>query len=209
MATPEMIAAILSGSLMGLAAGEISRALAVRNRPPGRPDPLSWLLAGIGAVALATHPGVRSGPLPATAEAALITLLLLIVACDVRERAVYPAIDYPGVVLPVIAAPLLGTSAVDALLGAATSTGLFAAFYVVGHLRYGPGALGSGDVLVAAVLGGVAGLSGLSLALILVGVFAAGIASIVGLRARSLRATFPYTPALCLAALAATLLRAP
>src|SRR5207248_2460671 len=139
----------------------------------------------------------------------LVGVLLLVLACDVREQAVYPAVVYPGIALAVATAPVLGSSVLDALLGAAASGGLFAAFYLLARLRYGPGALGGGDVAAAALLGAVVGFSRLFPALALVGVIGAAIALVAGLRARSLHASFAYAPALCLAALAATLLRAP
>ena len=54
---------------------------------------------------------------------------------------------------------------------------------------------------VAALLGSVVGFSQLPQALLMVGVFGAIIAVVAGIRSRSLRASFPYAPALCLAAL--------
>jgi prepilin signal peptidase PulO-like enzyme (type II secretory pathway) len=132
-----------------------------------------------------------------------------VLASDVRERAVYPAVVYPGIALAVATAPILGSSVVDALLGAASSGGLFAGFYLLARLRYGPGALGAGDVSAAALLGAVVGLQRLFPALALVSLIGAAIAVVAGLRAHSLRASFAYAPALCLAALVTTLFRTP
>jgi prepilin signal peptidase PulO-like enzyme (type II secretory pathway) len=205
MAAPEVALAVPLGGLAGLLAGWGSNALAAR---PARTDRLTWLLAGGGALALAVDPAARSGLPAAAVEAGLIGLLLLVLACDVRERAVYPTIVCPGVAFAAAVAPFLGTPILDALLGAVASAGVFVALYVLARLRYGPGALGAGDIFAAALLGAVVGLSRLPLALVLAGVIGVAIALGVGLRARSLHATFPYAPALCLAALAATLLRA-
>jgi leader peptidase (prepilin peptidase) / N-methyltransferase len=199
--------AVLLGCLAGVAAGEASRALACGRRPPGPPDRLSWLLAGAGGLILAIHPAGRGGLLLTTVEAGLIALLLVVLASDIRERAVYPIVVYPGVVLAVAAAPLLRLWFVDAILGAMVSVALFGTFYGIARLRYGPGAFGGGDVSAAALLGAVVGWSGLPLALFLVSLIGASVAIVVGVRARSRRATFPYTPALCLGALFATLLR--
>jgi prepilin signal peptidase PulO-like enzyme (type II secretory pathway) len=209
VATPDLTIALFLGALAGVVAGEASRALAVKGHPARRPDRLSWILAGVGALALAAHPAARGGLWLAGAEAALIALLLLVVASDLRERAVYPAIVLPGAAIAAAMAPLLGTSIVDALLGAAASAGVFAALYAFARVRFGPGTLGSGDVSAAALLGAVTGLSRLFLALTLVGLIGGGVALVVWLRARSLRATFPYAPALCLSAMLATVLRAP
>jgi prepilin signal peptidase PulO-like enzyme (type II secretory pathway) len=134
--------------------------------------------------------------------------LLMVLACNVRQRAVYPAMVYLGVVLAVLAGPVLGTSMAGALLGAAAGTALFFGVYLVAGLCYGAGAFGSGDVYAAALLGAVVGLSRLPLALALVAVVGVGLAVVAGLRARSMRVTFPYAPALCLAALVAPLLAA-
>jgi leader peptidase (prepilin peptidase)/N-methyltransferase len=121
---------------------------------------------------------------------------------------VYPWIVYPGVVLALLAAPLLGLWIVDAIFGTVVSVALYAIFYGLARLRYGAGGLGAGDVSAAALLGAVVGWSGLPLALFLVSMIGAGIAIVVGIRARSLRASFPYAPAICLGALGATLVRA-
>ena len=100
---------------------------------------------------------------------------------------------------------VVGASLADAALGAACCAALFAAFYVLGRLWYGPGALGGGDVSVAAFVGAVAGLSRLPTALVLASAISVGVALAVGLRARSRRASMPYAPALCLGALGSTL----
>lgn len=196
----------LLGGLTGLMAGEVSRALADGRPRLGWPDRLSWLLAAAGVAALAAHQSWQEGILTGVAETAVVGLLLLVLACDVRERMVYPPMVYVGVALAIVSGPVLGTSMVDALLGAVVGTALFGGVYVLASLRYGAGAFGSGDVYAAALLGAVVGLSRLPLALALVAVIGAGLALVAGVRARSLRASFPYAPAICLAALLAPLL---
>ncbi|HZO28567.1 MAG TPA: prepilin peptidase [Chloroflexota bacterium] len=206
MGALDVIVVAVVGSLVGLAAGELSRAVAAERPRLGWPDRLSWLLAAGGAAALAAHPAWQQGPLPGAAQAALVGLLLLVLACDVRQRAVYPVMIFVGVVLAVLAGPILGTSMAGALLGAAVGTALFFGVYLVAGFRYGAGAFGSGDVYAAALLGAVVGLSRLPLALALVALVGVGLAVVAGLRARSMQVTFPYAPALCLAALVAPLL---
>lgn len=196
----------LLGGLTGLGAGEISRAMADGQPHLSWPDRLSWLLAAAGAAALAAHHSWQEGILAGVAQAVLVGLLLLVLACDVRERMVYPAMVYVGVALAIVSGPLRGTSMIGALLGAVVGTALFGGVYVLAGLRYGAGAFGSGDVYAAALLGAVVGLSGLPLALALVAVIGAGLALVAGVRARSLRASFPYAPAICVAALLAPLL---
>jgi prepilin signal peptidase PulO-like enzyme (type II secretory pathway) len=205
MGTFDLAIAVVGG-LVGLAAGELSRAVADGRCRLDGPDRLSWLLAAGGVVALAAHPAWQQGLVPGAVQATLVGLLLLVLACDVRQRAVYPVMIYVGVALAVLAGPILGTSMAGALLGTVVGTALFFGVYLVAGLRYGAGAFGSGDVYAAGLLGAVVGLSRLPLALALVAVVGVGLAIVAGLRARSMQATFPYAPALCLAALVAPLL---
>ena len=199
-----MLVAAVLGALAGLVAGEGSRALAAGRIVRGAPDRLSWLLAVTGAVVATTHPAAWRGPLVGALGLVLLGLLLLVLASDIRQRLVYPAVVYPAVAIAVATAPFLGKSVLDALLGAAASAALFAALYLLILKRSGPGALGRGDVTAAALLGAAAGLSRLPFALILVGVIGGLIAVVGALRDRSLGGSMPYAPALCLAALAAT-----
>jgi leader peptidase (prepilin peptidase)/N-methyltransferase len=201
----DLIVAAALGGLAGLAAGEGSRGLAAGGHPRSFPDRLSWLLGGGGALMLVGRMAGRDGP-AVLAEAGLVGLLLLVLASDLRERAVYPGVVYPGVVFLAWAAPLFGLSVFDALFGAAGGAGLFTVLYAVGRVRYGPGALGAGDVSVAALLGTVVGLSRLAPALLLTGLIGAGFAVAVLVRTRSRRATLPYAPAMCLAAFCASFL---
>jgi prepilin signal peptidase PulO-like enzyme (type II secretory pathway) len=203
-----MLVHLALGGLAGLVAGEASRSLAYRRGRSGRPDVLSVVLAAGGSLALAVWPP-EQGDVPTTlVRAGLLMLLALVLASDLRERAVYPAIVYPAIVCLALAAPLLGTSVVDALSGAAVSGGVFAILYVVARVAYGPDALGEGDVSVAVLLGVVVGLSRLPLAILLVSIFGASLALVAAVRARSLRASFAYAPALSLAALATSMAHA-
>jgi prepilin signal peptidase PulO-like enzyme (type II secretory pathway) len=207
VATPFYPFAVLLGGLAGLAIGEASRALAAGRHRSGPPDRLSILLAAVGALTVAAHPATKTGFVPAVTEIVLVGFLLAVLACDVRERSVYPIIVYPGVVYAIVAAPLLELWFVDAIFGAVVCVALFGAFYGLARLRYGRGGFGGGDVSAAALLGAVVGWSGLPLALPLVSIIGAVVAIVVGVRARSRLATFPYAPAVCLGALIATLLR--
>jgi prepilin signal peptidase PulO-like enzyme (type II secretory pathway) len=158
------------GGLAGLLAGVQSRWLA-----GGRCglDRFSVLLGLAGAVVAAHHPDRPTGPLGLLASTATLWLLLIVLASDVRERAVYPVLVYPGLLVATAAAPLLGRSSLDAVLGAVVCAALFGLCYVLAAHRYGRGALGDGDIAVAALLGSVVGLSELQRALLLVGAFGA------------------------------------
>jgi leader peptidase (prepilin peptidase) / N-methyltransferase len=196
------------GGLAGLAAGEASRGLARRRVRIGQPDLLSVALAAGGCLVLAMWTPADSDAPTTGLRAAVLLVLALVLASDLRERAVYPAIVYPAIACLALAAPWLGTSVLDALSGAAVGGGLFAFLYLLARVRYGPGALGDGDVSVAVLLGVIVGLSRLPLALLLVGLFGACLALVAAVRARSLRASFAYAPALSLAALATSLVHA-
>lgn len=200
----DVLIAAAVGGVGGLAAGAVSRALKENRPPPAGLDPLSWALAVAGALATAIHPVAVHGPIPAVLHGGLVGLLLLVTASDLRERAVYPAIVYPGVAYAVAAAPFVGSSVPNALAGAAAGAAVFTALYVFARIRSGPGAFGAGDVSAAALLGAVAGLSRLPLGLLLVSVIGAAIAAIIALRVRSVHASMPYGPAICLGALVAT-----
>jgi prepilin signal peptidase PulO-like enzyme (type II secretory pathway) len=191
----------LSGGLAGLFAGEASWRLVSSGPLRVRPDWLSWLLAAGGAAVMVGIQVARDHLPGLAVEAGLVGLLLWVTATDVRERAVYPAVVYPGIALMVLGAPQLGNSIAEAALGAALAVGLFAILYVVGRIRYGPDALGSGDIGVAGLLGAAVGAPQLGMAFGLAAVLAAGFGLIAGWRARSLRVTFPYAPALCVAGL--------
>jgi prepilin signal peptidase PulO-like enzyme (type II secretory pathway) len=208
MAATELIVPAVLGSVVGLAAGEASRALST-GRARRSPDLLSWLLAGGGALAVVIHPAAREGILRLAAVIGVFGTLLLVLASDLRARAVYPAVVYPGIALAVGTAPILGSSIANAVMGAAVGAAIFGAFFLLARWRYGPGAFGSGDVYAAALLGAVVGLSRIVPALALVGVIGVVMAVSVGIRARSLQATFPYAPALCLSALVTVIMRSP
>ena len=201
-----MLVHLVLGGVVGLAAGAGSRYLADGGAWRWRPDLLSVVLAVGAGVALGAWLPVDADIPTAALRAALLLVLALVLASDVRERAVYPAIVYPATAGFVLAAPVVGTSIWDALFGAVVAGGLFGALYLVAGARYGPGALGEGDVSVAVLLGTVVGLSRLPLSLMLVGLFGAALAVIAAARARSLRASFAYAPALSLAALATLLI---
>lgn len=204
MAAPSLLITLVLGGIAGLLAGYASRGLLDGWRSH-RPDRLTWALAAVGAIILASHPLARRDPPHVAVLVGFVALLLLVSASDLRERAVYPFVVYPGVVAAIALAPWLGIWRIDALKGALAVAALFLVLYVVARLMSGPGALGAGDISVALLMGAIAGLSRIEPALILLGVSGGVMGLATALRARSLRTSFPYAPALCLGALAATL----
>jgi prepilin signal peptidase PulO-like enzyme (type II secretory pathway) len=194
------------GVVAGVVADGLSRRLAQATGSIPRPDLLSAALAVADGLLLAVWANDQTDMLVFATKAAVLMLLSLVLACDIRERAVYPAIVYPAIVCLAVAAPALGVSTLEALEGAAVGGVVFGLLYAIARLRYGPGAFGAGDVSVAVLLGVIVGLPRLPLALLLVGITGAGLALLAAIRARSMRATFAYAPALSLAAMATTLL---
>jgi leader peptidase (prepilin peptidase)/N-methyltransferase len=194
------------GAVVGLVAGELSYCLAHAGASVRRPDLFSTGLAAVDGLVFSLWVRDQADVTAIGIRAVVLILLSLVLASDVRERTVYPAIVYPSIVCMAFAAPMLGISMIDALSGATAAGIVFGLLYAVARLRYGPGALGAGDVSVAVLLGAIVGLSRLPLALFLVGILGACLALLAGIRARSMYATFAYAPALSLAALLTTLL---
>jgi prepilin signal peptidase PulO-like enzyme (type II secretory pathway) len=189
------------GAITGLVAGEAARGVAGRRSWSDLPDVQSLAVAFAGGVTLVIWPPARPDLPTVLLRAGLLLVLALVIASDLRERAVYPAIVYPATVCLTALAPMYGASYLEACVGAAVSGVVFALLYLLARARYGVGAFGAGDVSVAVLLGAVVGISRLPLALLLVGVFGAALASIAAVRSRSARAHFAYAPALALAAL--------
>ncbi len=142
-------------------------------------------------------------------HAAFATLLMVILAIDLRHREVYLVLGYGGIALALLVAPMsmsggLFSAAVGGIIG-----GLgFGALYLLGRLIYRGGEpLGAGDITIAALLGAMAGFPGVFTAL-LVGIFAGGIGAVVILACGgSRKVIMPYGPALCLGGFWAMLIR--
>jgi prepilin signal peptidase PulO-like enzyme (type II secretory pathway) len=140
---------------------------------------------------------------------AFATLLMMILAIDLRHRQVYLLLGYGGILLALLVAPLgmsggYFSAAVGGLIGGLAFGGL----YLIGRALYRGGEpLGAGDITIAALLGAMVGFPGVFTAL-LVGILAGGIGAVVILAFGGTRKVFmPYGPALCLGGLWAMLFR--
>jgi prepilin signal peptidase PulO-like enzyme (type II secretory pathway) len=168
---------------------------------PARSDVLLELATvGIfGALSLHWPPGMALA-----IHAAFATLLMMILAIDLRHREVYLVLGYGGIVLALLAAPhgSMSGSYFSAAVGGVVGGLAFGGLYLLGRLIYRGGEpLGTGDITIAALLGAMAGFPGVFTAL-LIGIFAGGIAAVVILVAGGSRKVFmPYGPALCLGGL--------
>lgn len=150
--------------------------------------------AGIAAVAASDSGVVRSACFLAG-----LVVLSWIAWYDLRTHRAPNRVVYPATGLALAASLALGwDAALSSLAGSAAAFGVFLAIALVGR-----GAMGFGDVKVAALAGAIVGIKGLLLLLMvthLVGVIVALAA--LGLRLRSRRDEVAFTPFLVLGVVA-------
>jgi prepilin signal peptidase PulO-like enzyme (type II secretory pathway) len=126
------------------------------------------------------------------------SIFLLITLTDLRHRLVLNIVFYPAIPLTLLIRLLSSHSVVPStLLGGAAGLALFMVVMLVGR-----GALGAGDVKLAALIGVVVGFPEVLWALAL-GIVAGGIGALLILITRrgGLKSYMPYAPFLCLGAM--------
>lgn len=173
---------------------------------PARSDlVLELATAGIfGALVLATASG-----LALAINAVFATLLMLILAIDLRHRQVYLIMGYGGILLALLVSPMsMSGGLLSAAVGGIVGGLAFGGLYVLGRIIYRGGEpLGTGDITIAALLGAMAGFPGILTAL-LVGILTGGIGAVAVLMFGGGRKVFmPYGPALCVGGLWVMLIR--
>ncbi|MBP6016184.1 MAG: prepilin peptidase [Candidatus Promineofilum sp.] len=163
-------------------------------------------LVGVGVPAtfvLLAWPDPLAHDLPAMLLMGAILILLAVI--DWEQRRVPNVI-----VLPATAAALLWAWAGHQLFSAAAGAGLafafFLALYALGYRLFGPGALGMGDVKLAALIGSIFGVEQMAYVLAL-GILLAGAAAAGLLMTRRARRgdALPFGHFMALAAVAALL----
>jgi len=186
-----------------IAASQTLRALGVaRTCPTCGAGPARGAVAlELATVAIVTALAVRwsLGPM-LLAHLVFATLLMMILAIDLRTRQVYLILGYGGVVVALLPSPVgLSGGIVSALIGGLIGALAFGGLYALGRAIYRGGEpLGMGDVTIATLLGVMAGYPGVLTAL-LVGIMAGGIgAAVIMMQGQSRKAIIPYGPALCL-----------
>jgi leader peptidase (prepilin peptidase)/N-methyltransferase len=198
-------------SLDWVAASQVLRALgAARECPTCGAGPVrSDILLELSTIAIFAALALTSSGLVLAIHGLFATLLMMILAIDLRHRQVYLIMGYGGILLALLAAPMsmsggLLSSAVGGLVGGLAFGGL----YMLGRAIYRGGEpLGTGDITIAALLGAMAGFPDVLTAL-LVGIFAGGIGAVLILTLGGSRKVFmPYGPALCLGGLWVMLVR--
>ncbi len=137
-------------------------------------------------VYLAGRGGDPRGPLPAMLFAAVLVLLAVV---DWEQRRLPNVIVLPALV----AAVTLSIAPIAAGLAAALAFVVFLGLYALGRRLYGPGALGMGDVKLAALVAAVVGWPAAGWALLLGVLLAGGGAAVWLLSGRAGRgALLPY-----------------
>ncbi|MFN2463434.1 MAG: A24 family peptidase [Candidatus Dormibacteria bacterium] len=159
-----LTAVLLPQAALGIAFGAVAAAFSrwiegrdalARSSPPAMV--VQAVLTGAAFAAL----GSEFGP---TREWAIRSLwsafLLQVFIFDLRHRLVLDAVVLPGLVLAVILSPQgQDTDLVGSILGGAIMGGLFLGLALTVNRIYGGGAMGFGDVKLAAFLGAMLGLS--------------------------------------------------
>jgi leader peptidase (prepilin peptidase)/N-methyltransferase len=168
------------------------------------PIPARAPLIEAGTAALALACWIALGPTPAALVAfGQLAVLGLITVVDLEHRRVLNQLVLPALPLAALAAPLWpGLTLADSLLGGLAG---FGTLLLVALLR--PGALGMGDVKLAALTGLLTGLSHLVTALLAAFIGGGAVAIVLLLTGRiGRRDALPFAPFLCLGTVVALLL---
>ncbi|RLC64580.1 MAG: hypothetical protein DRI48_07515 [Chloroflexi bacterium] len=134
-------------------------------------------------------------------------IFALVLITDIERRLILNVVMYPAILLAFAASFFTpGLTWWSALTGGATGFVVFLVAAIVGNTLFGSGALGGGDVKLAAFVGLITGFPLIVEALVLTMLIGAGISLILLItRARGLRDYIPYGPFL-IAGAAITLL---
>jgi len=125
-----------------------------------------------------------------------MAILGLVLVTDIERRLILNVVMVPAIVVALIAGFFTpGMCRWCALLGGAIGFGFFFLAAVVGNALFGSGALGGGDVKLAAFVGLVTGFP-LAIVAMLLAILAGGVVSLflVVTRLRGLRDPIPYGP---------------
>ncbi len=188
----------------GLAAGLVVPRLVAAAVGPASPRYHTVAPALVAAV-VAPLVAVRA-PLPTVpargALAVAATLLVALWVVDLLAGIVPHALTAGVAALGLLAGALMPAGPIPALYGLAVGGALFGLFYSAGRLLFGPGALGGGDVTLAAAIGAVSGYP-LVLPTLAVGILLGGVVTAALLLAGRIQSgqTPPYGLYLVTAAL--------
>ncbi|MBN1178975.1 MAG: prepilin peptidase [Anaerolineae bacterium] len=163
--------------------------------------PIRYPLAELALGFLFTFLYMRYGATPQfTFYALYTTILVLITITDLERRLILNVVTFPAMVLALVGSFFVpGITWKSALLGGAIGYVTFYILALVGNLSVGPGALGGGDVTLAAFVGMITGFP-LVVEALLLAILSGGIISLllVLTKVRSMRDYIPYGPFLVL-----------
>ncbi|HSD82246.1 MAG TPA: A24 family peptidase [Anaerolineae bacterium] len=129
------------------------------------------------------------------------SVLLLLTVTDLEHRLIPNRVILPAIVIAALVSPVWFWYEYFyvAFIGGAIGYGFFWVVAVLGEKFLGPGAMGGGDVKLAAFVGLITGFPGIITALV-VTIVAGGVISLVLLLTRvvNLRSGIPYGPFICL-----------
>ncbi len=179
--------------------------LAGKHRCPSCDAPIRWRypLVEIGMAVVFGYLWIVLGPSVKLAlYLAYAIIFALVLITDLERRLILDAVMYPAIALAIIAIPITpGLRWWNALLGGAIGFGFFWIAAVVGNLLFGSGALGGGDVTLAAFIGLITGFPLVIEALVLAICIGAALSLLLLIfRIRTLRDHIPYGPFLVIGA---------
>ncbi len=114
----------------------------------------------LGTVSLTLAFLLRGSALDAIVTSLFLLILIPILIIDLRHRLVYPVMPLAGFLAGLVLNPLAGEAGVwSSLLRGLLGTVVFLLLYLVGLLVFRVEALGFGDVLLAGMIGSMAGVA--------------------------------------------------
>lgn len=184
-------------ALLPILGALVARRCSDCHEPIPRPRPFTEAVSGL----LFALTYWRFGPTPRTvATLCFIGLLLLILRIDWTNHLIFPMTIYAGLLLALGYAtifPREPNALLWAVVGAVGAALAFLLLYTLALLLYRRRALGFGDVLLAALIGAMAGPNTARAVLLGMLLAAAGGLVLVALRVRTMRDYIPYGAYLC------------
>jgi leader peptidase (prepilin peptidase)/N-methyltransferase len=121
-------------------------------------------------VVFALLPSLVPEPVDAVVNAFFVAALILVIIVDLEHRLILNVVTFPLTALALPASIVVSDEQNTlplALVGAAVGFVLFFGAYWLGHLLFGPGALGYGDVKLAMAMGAMLGFHRIIFALVM------------------------------------------
>ena len=205
-----LLAGAAAGYLSNLAADELPRRTQRAGAPAPAKDsrlPKMWRSRGVIALLMILYPllawQVDGALAPLLVSWCYAWFLVTVLVIDVETRRVLNVMLGPAAVFAVFAGLLLGAPSLPSILaGGLFALVLFWALYLLGRVLFGRGALGFGDVQLAAVIGLMTGYPGVMQALLMGVLFgAAGAAVLLMTRRAGWKSTCAYAPYLAIGAM--------